>query len=507
MKLFRSGIIVAFFTLISRIFGLIRELFIASLFGSTSLADSVNVAFKLPNLFRRIFGEGALSTVFIPIFNEKIEQSNAAARKFTGEIFTLLLLATILLVLLMMALMEPLMYVIAPGFHHIPEKFNLTILLCRITIPYLVFISVTALFGGILNSVGKFAAFAFVPVLLNIVVIIGTLFMQQQIQPSIAISISIVLAGVLQVMFMYYCLKRANLLFPLLFNYQDKAVKKFLINMGPATISSGVQQLNLFISQSIASFIPGAVSILSYADRIYQFPLSIIGVTFGTILLPELSKIYKTNDMELAFKIQNKAIKGSILLSLPAMIGIIILSHPIIHIIYERGAFTAEDTTKTATAISAFALGLPAFVLTKILTPIFYANHDTKTPLKITIYSLAANTILNLILMIPLSHIGIALGSSISAWYNVWLLHKYAHAYGRLTLSSSLVWFCAKVFLSSIIMGIVILAISYYYGYYFYSEQVLIKTFVLALTITCASLVFAASCFYFKLHKILLAKQ
>lgn len=507
MKLFRSGLIVAFFTLISRIFGLIRELFIASLFGSTSLADSVNVAFKLPNLFRRIFGEGALSTVFIPIFNEKIEQSNAAARKFTGEIFTLLLLATILLVLLMIALMEPLMYVIAPGFHHIPEKFNLTILLCRITIPYLVFISVTALFGGILNSVGKFAAFAFVPVLLNIVVIIGTLFMQQQIQPSIAISISVVLAGVLQVMFMYYCLKRANLLFPLLFNYEDKAVKKFLINMGPATISSGVQQLNLFISQSIASFIPGAVSILSYADRIYQFPLSIIGVTFCTILLPELSKIYKTNDMELAFKIQNKAIKGSILLSLPAMIGIIILSHPIIHIIYERGAFTAEDTTKTATAISAFALGLPAFVLAKILTPIFYANHDTKTPLKITIYSLAANTILNLILMIPLSHIGIALGSSISAWYNVWLLHKYAHAYGRLTLSSSLAWFCAKVFLSSIIMGIVILVISYYYGYYFYSEQVLIKTFVLALTITCASLVFAASCFYFKLHKILLAKQ
>jgi putative peptidoglycan lipid II flippase len=507
LKLFRSGIIVAFFTLISRIFGLIRELFIASLFGSTSLADSVNVAFKLPNLFRRIFGEGALSTVFIPIFNEKIEQSNAAVRKFTGEIFTLLLLATILLVLLMIALMEPLMYVIAPGFHHIPEKFNLTILLCRITIPYLVFISVTALFGGILNSVGKFAAFAFVPVLLNIVVIIGTLFMQQQIQPSIAISISVVLAGVLQVMFMYYCLKRANLLFPLLFNYEDKAVKKFLINMGPATISSGVQQLNLFISQSIASFIPGAVSILSYADRIYQFPLSIIGVTFGTILLPELSKIYKTNDMELAFKIQNKAIKGSILLSLPAMIGIIILSHPIIHIIYERGAFTAEDTTKTATAISAFALGLPAFVLAKILTPIFYANHDTKTPLKITIYSLAANTILNLILMIPLSHIGIALGSSISAWYNVWLLHKYAHAYGRLTLSSSLAWFCAKVFLSSIIMGIVILVISYYYGYYFYSEQVLIKTFVLALTITCASLVFAASCFYFKLHKIFLAKQ
>ncbi|CAG2172373.1 unnamed protein product [Oppiella nova] len=244
---------VACFTLISRIFGLIRELFIASLFGATNIADSVNVAFKLPNLFRRIFGEGALVSSFIPIFNEKILESKDSA----------------------------------------------------------------------------------------------------------------------------------------------------------------------------TSFIEGAISILSYADRIYQFPLSLIGVTLGTILLPELSKIYKLNDLKQAVKIQNEAIKIGLLLSLPAAFGIIALADPIIHIIYERGEFSLEDRVKTAEAISAFAIGLPAFILIKILTPIFYANQDTKTPLKITIYSLIINTLLNIILMIKFSHVGIALGSSIAAWYNAFLLYKY----------------------------------------------------------------------------------
>lgn len=502
--MFKSGLTVAFFTFISRIFGLFRELFIANLFGATSVADAVNVAFKLPNLFRRIFGEGALSIVFVPIFNSRMHESKTAAQKFVGETFILLLITVTILVALIEVFMPSLMFIIAPGFYEDKNKFDLTILLCRITLPYLVFISVSALFGAVLNSIGRFAAFAFVPILLNITIIIGTILLQSHISSAVSISLSIAIAGVLQVVFMTLALKRSKMLFPLVFNVKDKDVKKLVVNMGPATLSSGVQQLNLFLSQSIASFIPGAVSILSYADRIYQFPLSIIGITFGTILLPELSRIYRTNDVDLALKVQNKAIKSSLLLSLPATFGIIALSHPIIHVIYEHGAFSPEDTLKTAQTISAFAFGLPAFVLSKVLMTIFYANHDTATPLKITIYSLLANTLLNLLLMIPFDHVGIALGSSIAAWYNVWLLYKYANTYGRISISKSTQKFCLKVIISSSIMLLTIMVIYYNYNSHFYSECSIAKILALGGTIGIAIVMFSISAFALGLHKILI---
>lgn len=501
MALFRSGIIVAFFTLISRIFGLARELFIASLFGAGNVADSVNVAFKLPNLFRRVFGEGALSLVFVPIFNTKIIESKAAARYFTGAIFTILLITLIIIVILMEIFMPSLMFIIAPGFYKDLEKFNLAVTLCRITTPYLVFISITALFGGILNSVKRFAAFAFSPIILSLSVIFVTLLLEKHIKASISVGISVLIAGILQIIFMFFCIIRAGLFFPIVFDPANKDVKKFLLNMGPAAASSGVQQLNLFISQSIASFIEGAISILSYADRIYQFPLSIIGATFSTILLPELSKIYHLNDLEKITKIQNNAVRVGLLLSLPSALGIIVLSEPIIHIIYERGAFTYEDTVKTAQAISVFALGIPAFVLAKILTPIFYANHDTKTPLKVTIYSLLANTILNIILMIPLKHVGIALGSSMAAWYNVWLLYIYTKKHGHFSIDSKLYLFCRKVLVSCVTMMVVILLIKYYYSSYYFSESLLVKSSILAMTILVGMMVYFLMIYYYKLYQ------
>ncbi|MCX4084053.1 murein biosynthesis integral membrane protein MurJ [Rickettsia hoogstraalii] len=483
MTLFRSGVVVAFFTLISRIFGLVREQFIASLFGSTPMGDSINVAFKLPNLFRRIFAEGALSSVFIPIYNEKMLISKKAANNFSGEVFTLLLLTLIVIIALMQIFMPQLMLFITPGFHGKKEKFELTVFLCRITIPYLIFVSLTALLGGILNSVKKFAAFAFSPVILSVCVIIFTLTFDNYIESTISISLSLIIAGILQVSFMFVCVKRADLNFPIIFNPSDPDVKKLLINMGPATISSGVQQLNLFISQSIASFIEGVISILSYADRIYQFPLSIIGTSFSTILLPELSKIYKSNDIVAAKKIQNNAIRMGLLLSLPATFGIIILSHPIINIIYERGVFTSQDTTNTAEAISAFALGLPAFILAKILTPIFYANGDTKTPLKITLFSIIINTGMNLLLMDSLKHIGIAVGTSIAAWYNLGLLYSYTTKQNKLHIEAGIKLFCGKILLCCIIMSIIIALIKHYYLEYFYSEYLLIKVCMLGGTI------------------------
>jgi putative peptidoglycan lipid II flippase len=500
--LLKSGIIVAFFTMVSRIFGLARELFIAATFGSTWIGDCVNVAFKFPNLFRRIFGEGALSAVFIPIFSQKLLESEASARKFSGEVLTLLFIALVALSSLMQVCMPYLMVLIAPGFHVNSEKYELAILLCRITTPYLIFVSITAIFGGMLNSVKQFAAFAFVPVIMNICVIFFTYFFENTLTAHFAISYSLIFAGILQVTFMYFALIKAKMTFSWSLNTRDKDVTRMLKNMGPAAMSSGAQQINLFISQSIASFIPGAISILSYADRLYQFPLALIGVTFGTILLPELSQIYKKKNFNHANDLQNKAIIVALAISLPATIGLFILANPIIHLIYQRGAFLPEDTLKTSSALAAFSLGLPAFVLAKILIPIFYANGDTKTPLRITVYSLVVNTGLNIALMIPFAHVGIAIGSTIAGWYNVYLLNKGARQYGEFKIVSQTKNIIHRILFSTLIMLVFLLIFGYFFYDLYYADNFLIRVAVLFCSVCGAAGIYLLMLYFFKLHLI-----
>lgn len=502
--LLRSGIIVALFTLLSRIFGLARELFVAYLFGAGSSADAVNVSFKLPNLFRRIFAEGALSAAFIPIFNFKLQDSSEESRRFSSKILTLLLSILIILVTLMELYMPLVMKVLAPGFQIESDKFDLTVRLCRITMPYIIFISVASLLGGMLNSIKKFAAFAFLPVILSAsIVLLSPLFFGFTDNTS-AVSISVIFAGLLQCIFMFGCLWRSPLRISLNFNIKDKDVLLFCSNMLPATLSAGVYQLNLFISQSIASFLPGAVSILSYADRIYQFPLSIIGITFGTVLLPELSVVYKNRDYARAATLQANAIKLGLFLSIPAAIGIIILSHPIIHVIYERGAFRQDDTASTAEAISAFALGLPAFVISKILTPIFYANSDTKTPFKVTLYSLTLNCILNILLMHNLGHVGIALGSSISAWLGVVLLYFYVKKYGFTDIfDSDMKSFMIKFCISCIITASFLKITTDRLIEYLYDSNLWIKCTSLFGIILATLCVLLCLSFVFKIYNVL----
>lgn len=499
--LFRSGIVIAFFTLLSRLFGLARELFIAATFGTTAFADCVNVAFKLPNLFRRIFGEGALSSVFIPMYSEKLVDSQKKARLFSGEIISLLVAVLIILTILLQILMPYFMLIIAPGFIDNDDKFDLAVLLCRITMPYMIFISIAATFGGILNSVRKFAAFAFSPIIMNACVILFPIFSRGYFESYYSISIALLIAGILQVSFMYFCLYRAELTFPIIFKPRDSEVRKLLRKMGPAAMSSGTQQLNLFISQSIASFIPGAVSILSYADRLYQLPLSLIGVTFGTILLPELSKIYKRRDYQAANILQNKAIKISCAISIPAMCGLCFLSHPIIYLIYQRGEFGSADTFATSAVLRAFSFGLPAFVLAKILMPIFYANLDTKTPFRIAIYSMVINTVLNILLMIPFGYVGIAMGSSFSAWINIYLLYKNTRQYGDFLITQDTKNFILKILFCSIIMSLYLLCASAYFNSFLYSSTFIIKLLTIIGTIISAFLVLVSSAYFLRLHE------
>jgi putative peptidoglycan lipid II flippase len=505
--LLKSGIIVGFFTLVSRLFGLAREFFIAFIFGTSPIADCVNVAFKFPNLFRRVFGEGALSVVFIPIFNKKLVNSTQEAKKFSGEIFLLLLITLIIITVIAEIFMPYLMLLLAPGFYLENEKFELAVTLCRITTPYLIFVSITALLGGILNSIEKFAAFAFVPVILNICVIAVTYGLKNRIDAHYGISFSLLVAGVLQVMFMFFCLHRLKMSFPVALNTKDKDVLQFIKNMGPAAIGAGSQQLNLFVSQSIASFLPGAISILSYADRLYQLPLALIGITFGTILLPHLSRTYKIKDYKKANNIQNKAIQIALMLSIPAACGLFSLAKPIIHLVYQRGQFISHDTILTAQALAAFSFGLPAFVLAKILTPIYYANLDTKTPLRISVQSFVINSLLTIGLMIPFKHVGIALASSISSWINVWLLNKSAKQYGEFIITAETKWFSLKVIIASVIMLNFIYLAIFYMEELFYSDSLSVKAASIFGTIVITFLVFALSSYLLKMHNVLIRQD
>lgn len=497
----KSGFIVASLTLLSRVFGLAREFFIAYSFGTSAIADCVNIAFKFPNLFRRIFGEGALSAVFIPIFSKKLLVSRDEAKKFSGSIFCILLIVLSVLTLILEIAMPYLMVIIAPGFYQNSEKFLLCITLCRITTPYLIFLSITALFGGMLNSVGRFWALSFAPVIMSATVIIFTYYFQGYYTAHYSIAYSLIFAGILQIIFMVANLHKANLLFSFKIDRNDPAIPKFLNKMTPAAISSGAQQLNLFISHSISSFIPGAISILSYADRLYQLPLALIGITFATVLLPELSKLYKTKDYNKTNHLQNTSIKAALLISIPAALGLFAMSEPIISMIYERGEFIRQDTIITAKSLAAFSFGLPAFTLSKILLPIYYANLDTKTPLRITIYSIIINLILSILLMIPFGVVGIAAGVSISTWINVWWLISGVKQFGNFKVQNSTKFFVIKTFISSLIMLSYIYVVDFYLHKYFFSTELLVKLLSVFGVIASSMVVFGISAIIFRLHK------
>lgn len=506
----RPGLIIAFLTMISRVLGLVREMLIASVFGASSVADCVNVAFKFPNLFRRIFGEGALSLVFVPIYSKKLLESKILANEFCSKIFTLLLISLTILMIICELSMPYLMLILAPGFEYGSEKFTLAVTLCRITTPYLILISTVALFGGVMNSAKRFAAFAATPIISNVATISLYFVFKQNISSEYSISFTLVIGGVMQVLFMIFAMKSAGLQIKITkksFNYEDKDVKLMLQNMIPATLSSGVQQLNIFISQSIASFIPGAVSILSYADRLYQLPLAIIGISFGTVLLPSLSEFYKTQNFKAANNLQNKALTLSMFLTLPSMLGLIATSKYLVHLIYEHGEFTQQNTYNVSLVLIAFSFGLPAFVISKILLPMFYANHDNKTPFRITCYTIILNLILNMIFMLIYGYVGIAIGSSIAAWYNCFLLAKHSRKYGDFVIFAETKRNLIKISASTSIMYLILyIGSCQWFDEWFFTQVFIFKIISLAIVIF-SSVLFYLGLNYLLKTRLLLSKN
>lgn len=431
MALLRSITTIGGYTLISRLLGFVRDVLFAAVLGAGPVADAFFVAFKFPNLFRRLFAEGAFAAAFVPMFSGFLAtEGERPARRFAEESFAALLAVLLVFVCVVEIAMPWAMMAIAPGFRADPGKFALAVELTRITLPYLLFISLVALMGAVLNAYDKFAAAASAPVVLNLVLIGAALGWQLLGDaPAVALAWGIAVAGIAQFIWVGVALSRHG--FPLALRPPrlTPAVRRLLRLMLPVAFGAGIYQINVVVDVVIASFLPsGAISYLYYADRVNQLPLGVIGIAIATALLPLMSRQIRAGNEAEAQESQARAIELAAFLTLPAAFALIAAAGPIVAGLFGRGLFGTGAQEATAMALAAYAIGLPAHILVKVLATAFFAREDTSTPVKVGVIALVANVVFNLALMGPLAHVGIALATSISAWINAgllaWLLHR-----------------------------------------------------------------------------------
>jgi putative peptidoglycan lipid II flippase len=425
MALLRSIATVGGYTMISRLLGFARDILIAATLGAGPVADAFFVAFKLPNFFRRLFAEGAFNAAFVPLFTRQMSEGGRdAARAFTEEVLSVFVVTLLFFVTALQIAMPWVMYGFAPGFADDPYRFGLAVELAQVTFPYLLFISLVSQLGGVLNSLGRFSAAAATPIILNLCLIVAILGLSPFLEtPGHALAWGVAVAGAAQFIWLMVACHRAEFRLRLLRPRLTPRVKRLLFLMLPGVIGAGVVQINLLIDVVIASILPsGSVSFLYYADRINQLPLGVIGVAVGTALLPLLSRQLRAGDDAAATASTNRALEFALLLTVPGAVALMVMPDLIVSVLFERGAFGVAETAATSAALAAYALGLPAYVLIKVLAPGFFAREDTATPVKVAAFCVAINLVLNLVLMGPLLHVGIALATAISAWINAGLL-------------------------------------------------------------------------------------
>lgn len=408
-------------TFVSRILGFIRDMVIAHVFGADAYVDAFLVAFKLPNFMRRLFAEGAFSQAFIPVLSEvQTTKSADETRHFIGQVAGTL--GGILLAITVLAiLISPLLIMLsAPGFSDDPIRFGLTSDMLRITFPYLLFISLTALCGAVLNCFGYFAAPAFTPVLLNLSLLTAALWVAPQFDvPIKALAFGVLIAGVLQFLFQWPFLWRAGLGFKPRFAWRDPEVQRVVRLMVPALFGVSVAQINLYMDTLFATFLQaGSVSWLYFSLQLVNFPLGVFGVAIATVITPKLSRQVAEHNAKGYQKTIDWGIRMVLLLALPAAIGLLVLAKPLLITLFQYGRFDAFDVNMAALSLKAFALGLPGFMLVKVFTAGFYARQDIKTPVKIATFATLMNFILNLALIYPLAHLGLALSTTLASFAN-----------------------------------------------------------------------------------------
>jgi putative peptidoglycan lipid II flippase len=427
MSLVKNVLNVGIATAASRVMGFVRDVLVASTLGAGPVTDAFVVAFRLPNLFRRLFAEGAFNSAFVPLYAKKVDGEGAgAAKQFAEDVLAVMFWALSLFSAVMMLAMPYLVDVLAPGFTDDQAKFDLTVTYTRICFPYLLCMSVLAILGGVLNSNRRFGFAAWAPLLLNTIlsaalILAGALGLAGTRQAGLFLSWAVFIAGFAQVALLAYILKRHGFGLHLTRPRLTPGVKRMFTLGIPGVIAGGITQINLVIGTMIASTMPAAVSWLYYADRIYQFPLGMVGVAIGVVLLPELSRQMKLGDAHVLIT-QNRALEFSMLLTLPAAVALACVPHSIIAGLFERGAFGHSDTNIVSGVLAAFAFGLPAFVLTKVLSPAFFAREDTKRPMLVAMTSSTTNVIFSLLLFRPFGPMGIAAATVIAGWVDALLL-------------------------------------------------------------------------------------
>ncbi len=461
MALLRSVATVGGYTMVSRVLGFVRDMMTAAFLGAGPVTDAFFVALRLPNLFRSLFAEGAFSAAFVPLFAGMVARDGReAARLFAEDALAVLLAALVLFVVVGEAATPLLLHVLAPGFAEVPATFALTVHLTRITFPYLLFISLVALQGGVLNSVERFAAVAATPALLNIFLIGALAFVRP---PSgYALAWAVTLAGFAQFLWLMGSCAQAGIALRLPRPVLSPGVKRLIGLMLPGVLGAGATQLNMVISTAIASLLPtGAVSYLYYADRLEQLPLGVVGFAVGTAILPPLARHVRVGDEAGAIETQNRGLELALLLTLPAAVALGVAAWPILHVLFERGAFSAADTRATAGALAAYAAGLPAFVLVKVMAPGYFARHDTRTPVKIALAAIATNIVLTstLGLLTPLAHVGVAMATSAAGWVNALLLMHILMRRGQFALDQRARRALPRVLAAALGMGVLILAL------------------------------------------------
>ena len=455
MNIIKSTGTFGFYTIISRLLGYLRDMLIAIFLGTGLLADAFFVAFRIPNTFRRLFAEGTFNAAFVPSYTTELTRGKTKSNKFANDIFNLLLLGLLVLVLLVQLFMPTFVGLIAPGFVEDNDKINLAINLTRITFPFLVFVSLSSFFSGILNSHNKFAVASAAPIILNII-LIGILcfgkFLNDQLIYYLSYGVSI--AGLLQLIFLHRFVSKY---FLIKFNFKfliNKKVKLFFKKLLPSIFSSGVTQINILVGTIIASFQASAVSYLYYADRIYQINLSIAGIAIGVVVLPQLSKLINSKKKNKILVIQNKALELSMFLSLPASVALAIGSEEIISALFGYGSFTSEAVSNSARALYYFSLGLPAFALIKVFSSFFFANHNTKTPFYISLFSVILNIIISVYYFKSIGFIIIPIATSISSWFNSIVLFYYLKKKNFFHFNNIFIFRFFKIIFSSLMMGV-----------------------------------------------------
>ncbi|SFC27848.1 putative peptidoglycan lipid II flippase [Marinospirillum celere] len=420
-----SGLLVSAMTFLSRILGLVRDIVIATLVGAGGSADAFFVAFKIPNFLRRLFAEGAFNQAFVPVLAEYSEkQSRAEVRRLNNAVAGCLGLSLVALSALAVLAAPLLVWVFAPGFASDPEKQALTVDMLRITFPYLLLISLTAFAGSILNTYSRFAVPAFTPVLLNVSLIASAIFLSSWAGSSAeALAWGVLIAGIVQLAFQLPFLAREGLLPVPLPDWKHSGVRRILKLMAPALFGVSVSQINLLLDTLLASLlVDGSVGWLYYADRLVELPLGVFGIAIATVILPSLSRQHASEDKEKFSQLLDWSVRMVLLLGLPASLALILLAEPLLITLFQHGAMTAYDVEMAALALRAYALGLLAFMLIKVLAPGYFARQNTRTPVRIAIKAMVANMVFNLILIIPLAHAGLALATAASAFLNAGLL-------------------------------------------------------------------------------------